>query len=153
MLFHSYQKIFALQSESPHFIFYYEVQDSSVIDTIKSRLENNYDRITGDLQLNIQSKIKVHIYPSLQEFHNAIGWSDAPDWLCGVGWTDIYVVSPPDPGPAHSYNEIINNVFVHEFTHVCTAKINTNIPIWLSEGFACYEGGPYYSKIIYYIFI
>ncbi|HVO72846.1 MAG TPA: T9SS type A sorting domain-containing protein [Ignavibacteriaceae bacterium] len=140
------QGIFGLQKESDHFIYYYEASDTSIIDTIATRLEGSYGRITSDLELTINEKIGVHIYPTLQEFHNAIGWPDAPDWLVGVGYTELYVVSPLNPGPAHSYKEIMDNVFIHEFTHVCIAKINTNLPIWLNEGFACYEGGPYYSK-------
>ncbi len=140
------QGLLGLQKESDHFIFYYEASDSSVVDTITFRLEGSYDRILADLQLIVNGKIGVHIYPTLQEFHNAIGWPDAPDWLVGVGWTEIHVVSPLNPGPAHSYEEIMDNVFIHEFTHICTRKINQNLPIWLNEGFACYEGGPYYDK-------
>jgi hypothetical protein len=64
----------------------------------------------------------------------------------GVGWTELHVVSPLNPGPVHSYTDIMDSVFIHEFTHVCTRKINQNLPIWLNEGFACYEGGPYYNK-------
>jgi hypothetical protein len=140
------QIVTALERESDHFIFYYAIQDSSIVDSIQARLEGCYDRITGDLQLTISTKVKIHIYPTLQEFHNAIGWYDAPDWLVGIGNQEIYVVSPLNPGPAHSYNDILNNVFIHEFTHVCTGKINVYLPYWLSEGFACFEGGPYYSK-------
>jgi hypothetical protein len=94
----------------------------------------------------VNKKIGVHIYPTLQEFHTAVGWPNAPDWFVGVGWSEIHVVSPLNPGPAHSYEEIMDNVFIHEFTHVCTGKINQNLPIWLNEGIACYEGGPYYNK-------
>jgi hypothetical protein len=140
------QDALGLQRESDHFIFYYEAQDSSVIDTVISRLEGCYFRITVDLQLTFSEKTKVHIYPTLQEFHNAVGRPNAPDWFVGLGITEIYVVSPLNPGSAHSYNSIMNNVFIHEFTHICTGKINRNLPIWLSEGFACYEGGPYYDK-------
>lgn len=136
----------SFERESAHFIFYYSSQDSAVIDSVLLRLENSYGRITEDLQLTITTKIGVHIYPSLQEFHNAIGWPDAPDWLVGVGNQEIYVVSPLNPGPAHSYKDIMDNVFIHEFTHVCTGKIGSYLPYWLYEGFACYEGGPYYSK-------
>jgi hypothetical protein len=138
--------IYALQTESDHFIYYYEAPDTSIIDTIIFHLENNFDRITRDLQVTISSKIKVHIYPTLQAFHNAIGQPDAPGWLVGTAYTEIFVVSPLNPGPNHSYDEMVNSVIVHEFTHVCTYKINGNIPIWLAEGFALYEAGPYYSK-------
>ncbi len=136
----------SMEKESRHFVFYYQQQDSAVIDTIASRLEGSFDRITGDLHLVVSSKVKVHIYPSLQEFHDAIGWSNAPDWLVGVADAEIYAVSPLNPGPAHSYKDMVENVFAHEFTHVCTNKVNGSLPQWLFEGFACYEAGPYYSK-------
>lgn len=139
------QDTFCLQSESAHFIYYYEATDSSIIDTVKLRLENSFDRITKDLQLTITEKIKVHIYPNLQELHNAIGYPDAPDWLVGVGNVEIYVVSPLNPGPSHTYKSIMDNVFIHEFTHICVGKIRNYLPSWLNEGFALYEGGPYYD--------
>lgn len=82
--------LFGQQKESDHFIYYYEASDSSVVATIASRLEGSYDRITDDLQLTLIGKIGVHIYPTLQEFHNAIGWPDAPDWVVGVGWTELH---------------------------------------------------------------
>jgi hypothetical protein len=135
-----------LEKESEHFIFYFEASDSSVIDTIASRLEGSYSRITGDLRLVITGKTGVHVYPTLRDFHNAIGWPDAPDWVVGLGSVELHVVSPLNPGPAHSYSTILDNVFIHEFAHVCTWKINRNLPIWLNEGFALYEGGPYYSE-------
>jgi hypothetical protein len=71
--------IFGLQKESAHFIYYFEPVDSIVIDTIVSRLEGSYDRITSDLQLLLNEKTGVHVYPTLQEFHNAIDWPNAPD--------------------------------------------------------------------------
>lgn len=140
------QNTFCLQKESPHFIFYYQIQDSSIIDSVQVKLENSFARITGDLQITITEKTKVHIYPTLQEFHNAIGYQNAPDWLVGIGNTEIYAVSPLNPGPAHTYYSILNNVFIHEFTHICTGKIRSYLPTWLNEGFALYEGGPYYDK-------
>ncbi len=133
------------EKESEHFIFSYEAPDSGIVDSIMNRLERCYPRITGDLQLTITLKTKVHIYPTLQAFHDAIGWSNAPDWLVGMGTSEIFAVSPLNPGPVHTYREMLENVFIHEFTHICTGRINTALPSWLSEGFACYEGGPYYS--------
>ncbi|MGE5809893.1 MAG: hypothetical protein ACM339_00205, partial [Ignavibacteria bacterium] len=61
--------LLGLQKESDHFIFYYEASDSSVVDTIAARLEGSHDRILADLQLIVNGKIGVHIYPTLQEFH------------------------------------------------------------------------------------
>jgi hypothetical protein len=147
LIFSSFiQTGYCIERDSKHFILFFEAQDTIVIDTIIKTLEYGYTKVTADLQMQLYSKTKVHIYPDIYQLHQAINWPDAPDWLVGVGTTEIFVVSPLNPGPAHTYKEILNNVFIHEFTHICTNQICNYLPIWLSEGFSCYEGGPYYKK-------
>ena len=43
------------------------------------------------------NRSSVHFYPSLQEFHDAIGWSNAPDGVVGFGNREIYAVSHLNP--------------------------------------------------------
>ncbi len=134
---------YGLQRESVHFVFYYEPQDSSAIDTLIDRLEKCYPRITADLQAQPAGKTGVHIYPSLDTFHQAIGWPDASDYIVGVAWTSISIVSPLNSGPYHPYREMVDEVIVHEFTHVVLAIVNGRLPYWTAEGFPVFEGGPY----------
>jgi hypothetical protein len=131
------------QQESEHFKYYFEAQDETVIPVIKEKLENGYEKIVTDLQLNLAHKIDIRVYPDLIKFHQAINYPDAPDWIVGVGGSDIKIVSPLNPGSAHSYSYMIDYVLLHEFTHVCTYEINSSISnAWLLEGIAIYEAGP-----------
>jgi hypothetical protein len=141
-----YPKSLAASRESGHFVINYQPADAAVIDTIISVLEFNYSKVTSTLGLNLAGKTIVTVYPSIDEFHNAIGMPGAADWLVGVGGSEIKIVSPLNPGSAHSFSFILNPVLPHEFTHICTSKISNYIPYWMIEGYACYTVGPKASK-------
>ncbi len=131
-----------LQTESEHFIFYAYDEDISCLDDLGSVLESNYVRITNDLQVTLDHKITIEIYPDLDMFHLAIDQPEAKEWLVGVYMNGmIKMVSPLQPGNQHTYESLMK-VIVHEFTHVLVSEINAsfyNIPIWLNEGIAVYE--------------
>ena len=131
-----------LQTESEHFIFYAYDEDKSCLNDLESALESNYDRITNDLQVTLDHKITIDIYPDLDMFHSAIGEPEAEEWLVGVYMNGtIKMVSPLHPGNQHSYESLMK-VIVHEFTHVLVSELSLSshdIPIWLNEGVAVYE--------------
>lgn len=105
-------------------------------------LDENYYRITDNLDVQLTEKVIIEIYPDIGAFHIAIGVPNAPDWMVGiVKEKKIYMVSPFNPGDVHSYGSMMQ-VIVHEFTHVVTSEVNSDfskIPRWLSEGLAVYE--------------
>lgn len=128
------------QHRSRYFIYYCTDQDRIAIPRLSSLLETKVRLIRRDLQSTSRESIIVEIYPDLQAFHNAIGRPDAPDWVVGYGGAGkIQIVSPLNPGPAHSFDTILN-VAVHEMTHVITGRmVSHRLPTWLNEGIALYE--------------
>ena len=129
------------QKETEHFIFYCTDQDVEILEVLAETFEGSYDRITSDLGKEPPEKIKVYISPNLMVHHNAIGRPDDPDWAAGEGRDMcLYMVSPLNPGPAHTYGDMFP-IAVHEFTHVVARLFNRRQPSYLSEGIACYEAG------------
>ncbi len=107
-----------LAKESQHFDFYSTIDDTEVLDSLAATLENNYYRITKHLGIQIDTKIKVKVYPDLKTFHSAIQLPDAPDWVVGSCISDeLLMVSPVNPGNSHTYQSLMQ-VIVHEFVHI-----------------------------------
>lgn len=131
------------QEESDHFIFYTKEQDKACIEDLSRMLEDQYTRITDNLNTTVDKKVSIYIYPDLSTFHAAINQPDAPDWVVGTavpGTTTIKMVNPAKAGN-RPYSDMLK-VVVHEFTHIVTMSINpdvNNIPLWLSEGIAVFE--------------
>jgi len=107
-------------------------------------LELNFDRITGVLGIVPPNPIDVFIYPSLADYHQAIGRPDMQDWMVGTVIDGaIHMVSPANPGPAHDFDSMIK-VAVHEFVHVLVLELNpTNDRPFLVEGLAMYLAEQY----------
>ena len=131
------------QLESDHFNIYSKEADKDCIKDLSKILEDNYTRITDDLDTSLNKKANIYIYSDLDTFHKAINQPDAPSWVVGCalpGTTTIKMVNPLNAG-GRSYSDMMK-VIVHEFTHVVTMSINSDIyeiPIWLSEGVAMFE--------------
>lgn len=90
-----------------------------------------------DLGYQLSNRIVVRIYPDLSEFHNAIGFPDAPNHLIAVGRIDgIYIVSPEFMTSAVIVSP--EKVILHEFVHVMTGNLFGPRPAWLCEGIASF---------------
>lgn len=135
-----------LAKASQHFAFYSTDGDIEVLDSLAITLENNYSRITNRLGIQIEEKINVKVFPNVKSFHVALDSPDAPDWLVGTSNGDeLMMVSPMNPGSSHTYESLMQ-VIVHEFVHTAVEyarreKESTELPRWLSEGYAQYEAG------------
>jgi len=134
-----------LAKESRHFDFYSTNGDIKVLDSLAITLENNYSRITNHLGIQTDKKINVKVFPNVKAFHAAINLPDAPDWVVGTWYADgIMMVSPLNPGSSHTYESLMQ-VIVHEFVHMAVyfalGEKMTELPKWLSEGYAQYEAG------------
>jgi len=130
-----------LTAETDHFQIYTVNKNRDIAAAVGNELESNYTRITNDLKIEPDNKVKVKIYPDLKTFHTAIGSPEAPDWAIGLAKNGVvHMVSPDNPGPCHSYHSVIKAA-AHEFTHIIIRRYNTGeLPIWLNEGTASYEG-------------
>ncbi|MBS4538457.1 hypothetical protein GOQ27_08270 [Clostridium sp. D2Q-11] len=128
--------------ETEHIKFYYYEKNADYIEDMAETIEEEYDRIVEDLQVdNIDEKINFTIYPTLEEFHQAIFKPDAPDWVVGtcLGPYTLKMVSPNSDGLVHDYNSLMN-VVIHEFTHALTMiQYPQAKQIWILEAIALYE--------------
>lgn len=140
-----------LRQESAHFNFYSTKVDKESLDDLEDNLESNYERISKNLQVTLDEKIKVTIYPNISEFHKAIGMMAAEDWVVGAAINnEILMVSPLNPGSVHNY-ETLMKVIVHEYTHILVSNINYNTDVYLNEGIAGVESNQIDNNAKYYL--
>lgn len=131
--------ILNLSKETQHFIIYYTEVDKTCIDKVSEVLENNYNRITINLNQQIEEKLSIEIYSDINQLHSALGLINAPNWIRGgIGLGKIVIASPLNPPPGSEFNNVVNTAG-HEFVHIIVNKINEDTPRWLNEGIACYE--------------
>ncbi len=143
-----------LQLNSEHFNYYSNDSDIKALDSLSKELEASYTKITGDFKVNFSEKVRVYIYPDVTSFHKAIGHPEYPDWVVGTGGdNELGMVSPLNPGSAHTYQDLMKTV-VHEFVHVVTRKVASGLGTkskWLWEGLATYESKQYSTAVKDYL--
>lgn len=131
--------------ESTYAIINFCEQDSDVVDVLLGMIERNYPRIADHLQHRLDKKIIVELYPSLEDFHQAIGCTDGPDWLCtNLSGTNgiIKMVSPLNPGPYHRYDSTLLTMEMSIAGIIVHDKLSKNgnvIPHWFRRGISIYE--------------
>jgi hypothetical protein len=140
-----------LNKETDHFKIYCQSQDVDCLEDVGNGLETAYKKITGEFSCFLDTKVEVLIYPDIESFHAAIGNTDSSSAAAytaaaAIGKT-IYLTSPLNPGPVMAYDHLVTGSCAHELTHVMINHMaNTDtwpldIPRWINEGMACYEGG------------
>lgn len=140
-----------LRKESKHFKYSSTKSDKEALDDLEENLESNYDRIAKNLNVTLDEKIDITIYPNIDEFHKAIGMEDAEDWLVGVaGTSEVAMVSPLNPGPIHTYDSLMS-VIVHEYTHILVMNLNADTDTYLNEGIAVVEANQLDNNTKYYL--
>lgn len=133
-----------LQKASLHFDFYSLAGDQGILNDIAKALEDEYRRITLNLNTGFSEKIRVYIYPDLNSFHLGIFLPDGPDWVvAAAGVNELKMVSPMNPGSAHNYKSLMQAI-IHELVHTTVLKARgdqglVGLPKWLNEGYAFYE--------------
>lgn len=125
--------------ENSRFSFYCANKDIQATKDIKDALEMNYKRVCADLSYEENIKITVEIYPDQNEYNENINWM--PGTPAGSGHRKMYLVSPLSSIKVAGipYSERIM-MAVHEYAHIIINEINSNVPVWLNEGLAEYEG-------------
>lgn len=135
-----------VELRSAHFDFYADKCDAYVLPRMEELMEGSYDRVISDLSCTEMPRVSVFVYPDLVSFHDGVGWINDANWFASYCECpdSIHMVSPLEPGPAHTYQSIMGGV-VHDFTHAVTCQIRggnlDNCPVWLYEGVACYQAG------------
>ncbi len=136
------ERVLTNKFETEHFIFYFE-EDKEKLNDVFDILEQNYERILIAFDVQLSKKVKVEIYPSLNDYHLAVYGKKAKDWMvghCDTKEKKLMMVSPNNPGNEHNFNSVIK-VAVHEFVHYITMYKTDDIfklPNWLREGVAMY---------------
>lgn len=127
------------EKETQHFMIHYTEFDKTCIDRVLNTLEDSYNRITNNLNQQLQEKLVIEIHPDFDQLHIALGIQNAPDWIRGgLGAGKIVIASPLNPPPGSAFDNVLNTA-VHEFVHIIINKINGHTPRWLNEGIACFE--------------
>jgi hypothetical protein len=80
-------------------------------------LTDSLPRIERDLRPGRTGSFVVRIYPSVREYHEQTNIVGAPGWSVGraAGDSELFIVSPLNPGPYHTYQGMLQ-VAVHELT-------------------------------------
>ncbi len=120
--------------ETEHFLFYGD-NNPSYIRKLADSLEEQYPRLTRDLEYTQKEKQMVYVYSSQKRFHSALGLENGPAWL-RAGWEwDILHIAPE----ATFVNLNPALAIVHVFAEVIVHQINETLPLWLLQGVAAYE--------------
>lgn len=141
-----------LHKETDHFKIYCFETDKDCLNDLSNGLEAAYEKVTKDLDCQLDYKVDVTVYPDIKSFHAAIGYAGgdvADNYISAAAMgKHIHLTSPLNPGPVRTYEHMTKSSPLHEFTHVVINDITSsslfpmNVPRWLNEGIASYEGGP-----------
>jgi len=116
-------------------------QAKQIQEDLLGQLRSQVGHIAELIRHEPTDKMTIEIYPDLNTFHLAVNEPEAPDWFMGViEGKVIKIVSPLNPGPAHTYQSILQST-VHLFTIVMVKEVNPSAPKWLYQGLGGYEAG------------
>jgi hypothetical protein len=133
---------YKLHHSNDYFDFYLQDKDKDALVDLEKTLNEYFIELTDIMQTTFADKIAVIIYPDIKEFHKAINFEDAPDWVVGAASkNELKMVSPLNSGNVHNYESLIKSI-VHELCHAVVINMReqgqVGLPKWLDEGFAFY---------------
>ncbi|WP_108995355.1 RNA polymerase sigma factor [Paenibacillus agaridevorans] len=103
------------------------------------KLKGSVEELVKKFKHRPSEKVVIEIYPDLPAFHQATGEPGAPDWFMGTfEGNTLKIVSPLNPGPAHSYHSILQST-VHLYAMWLVKDINASAPKWICQGVGGYE--------------
>lgn len=135
--------------ESLHFVVHFREIDEKAVDDVIKAGEDNYGRITGDLNYDPGKKTEIYLYPGRKDFEKAVG-SRVPSWVVSATKDGKILIQSPFTYMKlneHSYNDIFK-IVPHEFTHLLVwgiltgggqKQLDQQIPAWFIEGTAYHE--------------
>lgn len=138
------------QTKSEHIEFVlYDGLTQSITPPIIEKVEQNYERILGDMQLNSLPRITVEIWNDETHFQNDMKKDLGVNYPGATG----YVYSPTTVRVLYRSNAA--QTVLHEFSHAVSLHVNGyfgNNPRWYWEAVAIYEAGEFINpKNISYI--
>jgi len=120
--------------ETEHFQFSGEGSKAFMI-RLADALEENYPRITADLNYSHPHKHLVYVHSSFKVMQSALGYENGPEWMTAGWFWEILHVAPEETFQKSSYKAAI----LHVFTELLLHFVNPYAPFWLIEGMAVYE--------------
>ncbi len=137
--------------EGDHFNYMlYDGLAQSIIDPINTKLEENYLKVLGDLEVTSMDKVTIRLWNNetyfLDDMEQAIGrrYTGASGWVYSAN--DIRILYR---------GSSTSQIALHEFCHAVSLAVNNSIgnnPRWLWEAVAIYESGEFTDpKTISYI--
>lgn len=128
-----------LNNDRFDFILYDGLTTSQIIN-VKDSLENNYNRITSDLNVTNMPKVTIKIWSNYDNFMQAmeddigVRYTGATGYIDNMSEFRIF------------YNGQVAGAAVHEFAHLVSMQVNGSIPNnprWLWEAVALYENNEF----------
>lgn len=133
-------KMTALKGE--YVSVHYENEEAAAAD-IFEKANAESERIAKSLGFSTPQNINIYIYDSQRTFqtkkYGLMALLLDVEWYIGDNkGTDVLLTSPANPGSYHSYDEIVNEVQVHEMVHAYNSILNKKMRLWFNEGLAGY---------------
>jgi len=125
----------AINGQTSHFIFKGHV-DEAYLRLLAGALEENYGRISGDLEHALPEKVLVYIHATKKRLQSALGVLDGPPWLrAGCTWDILHIA------PRECFDDLApEKAAVHILTQIMIRQINESAPYWLQQAVSAYEG-------------
>lgn len=137
---------------TPHFVFHYSEIDNDTLACYAEELEGFYKEMRDEFSFSIQHPLHVNIYANIDSFHEALGLTEAPAWCVAYANSDkIDIVSPSNPGPAHSKQSINRIMKLNIVKAILYNKFGSDSPYWLIYGIAAIKANNDFSSALKYI--
>jgi hypothetical protein len=134
------------QLQSGRFTYLASDQDQSTVREIAALMDSVAPEIARDLDVVYRHAVTVEVYPNQEEFDAHLMNPSMRGTPAISARNRIQLVSPKAPiqVPGIEYRERLWFP-VHEFAHLVIDQISEQMPTWLDEGVASYEG----SRLFY----
>jgi hypothetical protein len=131
---------FRLRHEYPFARFYsYEPQKDKLRDTADA-LESRYAYFQKKYGFESLDQVTVNLYPDYETMKSKLNWEPDVPVISGTVQGNKILIQ------AQSI-ENIRDLVIHEFTHYVLDKTGNQLPGWLNEGLATYEGIQMLDKV------
>ncbi len=132
--------------KTPHFEIFFYPQAENHLQRVASMAESAYDRISADLQHDIEFKIPLIFFKTQSEFEQ-VSYLQISEGILGAAEPFYNRMAFAIDQPSDKLQELI----MHELTHVfefsllfggmISPVLKQSPPLWVMEGFAEYETG------------
>lgn len=129
--------------KSAHFLSLFSARDRKIAEEMIRIAERAYGRITADIGVEPEGRIRIYVCGTRAEFKRLVG-SSIRGWAAAVAIPSARAMVVMAPRALEgSHPEDIGRTITHELTHVVVGILlgerAGDIPTWMHEGIATYE--------------